>query len=184
MNLLDLVTYKRIQQGDIKEFEKLFRKYYQPLCLFANKFLRDMDSAEEIVQELFYNLWKNKESISITSSIKAYLYQSVRNNSLKYIEHLAVKERYSNEVKRQQVNSATDESNSIELAELNDVIEKTLNQLPERCRQIFLLSRFDGLKYHEIATKLSISVKTVEANMGKALQLFRTNLKLYDKLAC
>jgi RNA polymerase sigma-70 factor (ECF subfamily) len=184
MNLFDLVVFRKIQQGDIKEYEKLFRKYYQPLCHFANRFLKDMDSSEEIVQELFYNIWKNRESISITSSLKAYLYQSVRNNSLKFIEHLAVRERYSSEMKRQQNEGAGNDSDSVELAELNELIENTLNQLPERCRQIFLLSRYEGLKYHEIAEKLSISIKTVEANMGKALQLFRTNLKVYDKLAC
>jgi RNA polymerase sigma-70 factor (ECF subfamily) len=184
MNLFDLGIHKRIQQGDIKEFEKLFRKYYKPLCLFACKFLKDMDASEEIVQELFYNYWKNRETTTITTSIKAYLYQATRNNALKQIEHMAVRERYSAEMKRQYEANNFIESNSVELEELHDVIEKTLKQLPERCRQIFILNRFEGLKYHEIATKLSISVKTVEANMSKALQLFRTNLKIYDKLAC
>ena len=96
---------------------------------------------------------------------------------------MAVRERYSAEVRNtSQANQAFDENN-MEVTELNDVIERTLNELPERCRQIFMLSRFEGLKYHEIAKKLSISIKTVEANMGKALQLFRTKLKLYDNFA-
>jgi len=184
MSLFDLGVHRRIQQGNIKEFEGLFRKYYAPLCHFANKFLKDMDSAEEIVQDFFYNYWKNKESIVITTSLNAYIYQSIRNKALKQIEHMAVREKYSSEVQNFSQNDAPSAAECLELKELNEIIEKTLNQLPERCRQIFMLSRFEGLKYQEIAQQLSISVKTVEANMGKALQQFRTNLSLYNKLAC
>lgn len=183
MNLFEINVHKKIQQGDVKEFEKVFRKYYEPLCRFAFTFLRDMDSAEEIVQELFYNYWKNRKTILITASIKSYLYQSVRNNALKHIEHLAVRERYSVEVRNTSTANQAFDENNMEVTELNEVIERTLNELPERCRHIFMLSRFEGLKYHEIAKKLSISIKTVEANMGKALQLFRANLKLYDNFA-
>lgn len=184
MNLFDLGVHKRIQQGDISEFERVFRKYYEPLCHFAFKYLKDIDSAEEVVQEFFYIYWKNRENIQINTSLKSYLYQAVKNNALKQIEHMAVKERYAKEMKLQQEVFSQNEPSSIEYTELNEVIDKTLNQLPERCREIFMLSRFEGLKYHEIAKRLSISVKTVEANMGKALQLFRTNLSIYDKLAC
>ncbi|MBN1990141.1 MAG: RNA polymerase sigma-70 factor [Bacteroidales bacterium] len=184
MPLAHLSSQKRIQKGDLKEFETLFKCYYEPLCRYANSFLRDMDMAEELVQEFFYNYWKNRESITIQLSLKSYLYRSIRNSALRYLEHLAVRLRYANSVKASANETDTPTpTDELELAELNKVIEDTLNQLPDRCREIFTLSRFEGLKYHEIADALSISVKTVEANMAKALQLFRKNLQQYNRLA-
>ena len=143
-----------------------------------------MDAAEEIVQDLFYNYWKNKETLEVKISLKSYLYQATKNKCLKAIKHSLVKERYSSEMMRQQDETDTSSTNSLELEELNDVIEETLNKLPEKCKQIFILSRFEGMKYSEIAENLSISIKTVEANMGKALKAFRENLKQYDHLTC
>jgi RNA polymerase sigma-70 factor (ECF subfamily) len=183
MNLFELNTLRRIKQGDVKEFEKLFRKYYPVLCMFTRKYVNDMDSAEEIVQDLFYKLWKDRESIDVKTSLKAYLFQSVKNKALKVIDHNAVKQKHAAYVKQDLESTSVDNSDSIEVTELSEAITRTLNQLPERCREIFILSRFDGLKYHEIAEKLSISIKTVEANMGKALQLFRSSLKPFDNLA-
>lgn len=175
-------THRRIQEGDIKEFEKLFRKLYTPLCHFAYRFLKDMDAAEEIVQDLFFNYWKNKEKLEVNISLKSYLYQATKNKCLKAIKHTLVKERYSSAMMKQQAEFDSNSFNSLEIEELNDVIEETLNKLPEKCKQIFILSRFEGLKYIDIANKLSISVKTVEANMGKALKAFRESLKQYDPL--
>jgi RNA polymerase sigma-70 factor (ECF subfamily) len=182
MNVFKVSAHKKIQQGNIKEFEKVFRDYYSPLCHFAFRYLKDMDSAEEIVQDLFYMYWKNRERIEITTSLKSYLYQATKNKCLKHIEHKSVEDRYTKEMLLQP-NYEGAYSNNIETDELNQVIENTLNQLPDRCREIFVLNRFEGFKYQEIADKLSISIKTVEANMGKALKLFRVNLKLYNQLA-
>ncbi len=184
MTITDLTIQRRIKQDNIKEFEKLFKDLYSPLCTYAFSILKDMDTAEEIVQDFFYNFWKNRQSLNIQISLKSYIYRSIRNNSLKYIEHKVVVKRYEQSVKDQLVESSISFSgDELELQELNAVIEETFNELPERCRLIFTLNRFDGLKYQEIADKLSISIKTVEANMGKALQLFRKNLKQYDRLA-
>lgn len=184
MGLGNLSIQRRIRQNDLEEFENLFKTYYSPLCHFACKFTRDMDVAEEIVQEFFYNYWKNREELDIKISLKSYLFRSIRNNSIKYLEHLAVRNRYAQSVKDTTPEAESYYSNTtIEVKELNEVIENTLKALPERCQQIFRLNRFEGLKYQEIADKLSISIKTVEANMGKALQLFRRNLKHYDEYA-
>lgn len=179
MRLSITSTHKRIQRGDIKEFENLFRKLYSPLCHFAYRFIKDMDSAEDIVQDLFYNYWKNREKIEITTSLKSYLYQAVRNKCLKAIDHQQVKDRYSTEIQSQNLETGDLSPTSIETQELNQIIENTIDELPERCKEIFIMNRFEGMKYHEIAQKLSISVKTVEANMGKALRIFRVNLKGY-----
>jgi RNA polymerase sigma-70 factor, ECF subfamily len=182
MNLTDYFVQKKIQGGDIREYERLFKKYYGPLCQSACKILRDMDMAEDIVQEFFYQFWKNRESFTLRVSLNAYLFQSVRNNSLHYLEHL--------EVRRQYASMLLDETGSgqqvmqqdgPEIGEINQLVDSTLEGLPERCSTIFRMNRFEGKKYREIAEILSISVKTVEADMGKALQVFRETLKEYHQ---
>lgn len=183
MNLTDIYIQKRIQGGDIKEFEKLFHKYYQPLCLHAFKILNDMDLAEDIVQEFFYQCWKNRQNLHVTTSINAYFYEAIRKNSLHYIEHLNVRKQYA----EQAHNSETEmedggQLQEIGLIELNKIVNLTLERLPDRCSRIFKMNRFEGKKYREIAVLLSISVKTVEADMGKALQFFRETLQEYRNI--
>jgi len=178
MSLTDFYIQRKIQGGDIWEFERLFVKYYEPLCGQANKILRDMDTAEDIVQEFFYNFWKNRETFSPKLSLNAYLYQSIRNNALHHLQHLAVRETYAQHVMRTSFETEPEGSqDSVEMDELNSVITATLKQMPERCSTVFRMNRFEGKKYREIAEILSISVKTVEADMGKALQFFRISLK-------
>jgi len=173
------LSLKRIQKGDLKEFERLFRELYSPLCFYANKYLQDKDKAEEIVQDIFYGIWKKRAKLSIKVSFKSYLYKAVHNNCLQLIQHHAVEDKYKQYVKNEVSHFQSDPVKEMELQEMNEVVEQTLDSLPERCKEIFSLSRFEGLKYREIAEKLKISTKTVEANMGKALQAFRKNLKQY-----
>ncbi len=171
--------FKRIQKGDLKEFERLFKELYSPLCLYANKYLQDADKAEEIVQDIFYGIWKNRAKLNIKVSFKSYLYRAVQNNCLQLIQHSAVEDRYKQYVKKEVTHFQSDPAKEMELQEMNKVVEQTLDSLPDRCKEIFSMSRFEGLKYREIAEKLQISTKTVEANMGKALQAFRKSLKQY-----
>ncbi len=170
---------KAIRKGDIKAFEVLFKTYYKVLCLYAGLYVKDIDLAEEIVQELFYHIWKNREKLYINQSTKAYLYHATQNRCLKMIRSQQVASRYADYVKHapaQQVSTPLDELNA---KELDLIIEQTLNALPVRTEEIFRMNRFEGLKYAEIAQKLSISVKTVEANMGKALKVFYKKLHEY-----
>ena len=184
MNLNDFNIQKKIQGGDIKEFEQLFTKYYEPLCRFANSLLKDMDTAEDIVQEFFYGFWKNRESFALKLSLNSYLYQSIRNNALHHLQHIAVRQKYADTLKNEsQGFSSISQPDEIGYRELNKVIAETLKQLPERCSRVFCMNRFEGKKYREIAEILSISIKTVEADMGKALHLFRETLKDYKTLA-
>lgn len=173
------LSLQRIQKGDLKEFERLFKTLYSPLCAYANKYLQDKDKAEEIVQDIFYGIWKNREKLDIKVSFKSYLYRAVSNNCLQLIQHQAVQDKYVQHVKNEVVHYQADPVKEMEMQEMNKVVEETLESLPERCKKIFSMSRFEGLKYREIADKLKISQKTVEANMGKALQAFRRNLKQY-----
>ena len=180
MNLTDLFIQKKIQGGDIREFERLFTKYYGPLCHHAEKILKDMNAAEDLVQEFFYQFWKNRETFSLKLSLNAYLYQSIRNNALHYLEHLAVRKRYAEKVFSESRNLEPVQLHSeAELTDMSKIIDATMKQLPERCSRIFRMNRFEGKKYREIAEIMAISVKTVEADMGKALLMFRKSLKEY-----
>lgn len=168
---------------DLKSFESIFREYYRMLCSYAYRFVNDSDTAEEIVQELFFRLWEKRSELQITSSMKSYLFSAVHNRCLKFIEHRNVEAKYKNYYLLHGSEIDNGQQHSSNVKELQGIIERTLDSLPERCSRIFRLNRFEGLKYNEIAIKLSISVKTVEANMGKALKLLRRNLKQYVEIA-
>jgi RNA polymerase sigma-70 factor (ECF subfamily) len=163
----------RIRMGDIKAFESLFRSSYSSLVKYATTILKDHDSAEEIVQDLFYRLWKERQKLNIESSLNGYLFRSVYNRCLHHIEHQKVVQKYQSDMKYVGYDSPATPLQAVQLGELQEKIARTLEELPDRCGEIFYLNRFEGLKYREIADKLSISVKTVEANMGRALKEFR-----------
>lgn len=166
-----------LKKGNLKEFEALFRFYYPILCNYSIRFVKDTSQAEEIVQDLFCQIWENRKKLKIHSSFKSYLYKATYLNSLQYLRKKGIESKYEEYYKRKSDNTTL--NNSLEEAEIQTIIQSTLTNLPERCSKIFKMNRFEGLKYKEIADKLSISVKTVEANMGKALKAFRQNLKDY-----
>jgi RNA polymerase sigma-70 factor (ECF subfamily) len=172
----DSETIRRIRRGDKQEFEKLFRSSYVSLVRYARILLKDHDMAEEIVQDLFFRLWQDRETLKIESSLNGYLFRSVHNKSLHYIEHLKVVSRHAGEMASSASRSSEPVTEEIYYTELQERVTRVLERLPERCRAIFRMSRFDGLKYNEIADKLSVSLKTVEADMGKALREFRKAL--------
>ena len=180
MPIKGLTIHNRIRNDDISAFEVLFKNYYARLVEYAYLILRDMDASEEIVQDFFYNYWKNRKEISIRFSVKAYFFRSVRNNCLNYLEAVKVRRKYAEKVISGLKEDAGYTEEGLELAELNELLEDTLSELPDRCSRIFRMSRFEGKKYEEIAGELSVSVKTVEANMGKALRLLRERLKHYN----
>jgi len=167
---------RRIRQGDIGQFESLFRSSYVSLVRYAKTLIKDHDTAEEIVQDLFFRLWQDKEKLNIESSLNGYLFRSVHNKCLHFIEHKKVVERYAEEMSLIQPDKQENPSDILQYRELQAKVSKILERLPERCGQVFYLSRFEGLKYSEIAEKLSVSVKTVESNMGRALKEFRKAL--------
>lgn len=169
-----------LQEGDEGVFEKLFKAYYSPLCQYAFTLLKDKDESEEIVQGVFHNFWEKKAQVEIKTSLKSYLYKMVYHLCLNRLKHQKVKEAYLdyNATQIQQnYASATDLANE---NELKAKIEEAMNSLPEQCRLVFRLSRFEELKYAEIAEHLGISIKTVENQMGKALKILR--IKLADFL--
>ncbi|MCU0473741.1 MAG: RNA polymerase sigma-70 factor [Bacteroidales bacterium] len=173
----DSEIIRRIRQGDKKQFESLFRSSYVSLVRYARSIVKDHDTGEEIVQELFFRLWQDREKIKIESSLNGYLFRAVHNRCLHLIEHNRIVEKHAQEISYKQTSNVENPSEIIQYKELQAKIARILEKLPERCGRIFCMNRFDGLKYAEIADKLSISVKTVEADMGRALREFRKELK-------
>jgi RNA polymerase sigma-70 factor (ECF subfamily) len=169
----DTEIIRRIRQGDTGQFESLFRSSYVSLVRYAKTLVKDHDTSEEIVQDLFVRLWQDKEKIKIESSLNGYLFRSVHNRCLHLIEHNKVVEKYAQELAYSQPENQDNPMESINYKDLQAKIAGILERLPERCGRIFCMNRFEGLKYTEIAEKLSVSVKTVEANMGRALKEFR-----------
>lgn len=159
------------------DFEVLFKTHYKALHAYAAVILKDEDDAEEIVQQLFLKFWEKRELLAVQTSLKAYLYKCVYHDSLNYLKHQKVKEKYQDFTQHRMDNSYNDR---IEVSELQEQINLALNDLPEQCRTIFQMSRFEDLKYREIADELGIAVKTVENQMGKALRIMR--IKLADFL--
>lgn len=165
------------QISDEKAFDEQFRLWYSPLVRYALSFTEgDQEAAEDLVQEAFAKLWTQRETIDFQHTVKAYLYRMVHNQALNRLRAHRTQERYVNHQTRymaQEFDAPHDES------ELQKRFQQVLNDLPAQCRQVFGLSRFEELKYREIADKLGISVKTVETHMGKALRIMRHELAEY-----
>jgi RNA polymerase sigma-70 factor, ECF subfamily len=168
----DILLYQQLVSGSKVAFDTLFRKYYQALCRFAFLFNGNKDEAEDAVQTAFIALWEAKSAITITRSLKAYLYQMVRNNALMQIRKSNTRLQYEQQyVETQEAMIPDDKSFTDE--EINNMVMKGMALLPDKCRTIFSLSRYDGLTYDEIAEYLEISPKTVENQMGIAFQKLR-----------
>jgi len=157
-----------------KKFELLFKDLFKPLCGFSMKYIGEMEEAKSLVHEVFISLWEKFETLPEDTNHRSYLYTAVRNRSLNYIrdrKKLVGLEDISEQ--------GTEETNAFEVRELEKEIELAINTLPEKCRMVFEMSRYEELKYAEIAQKMNISVKTVEAQMSKALSVLRQALAKY-----
>lgn len=179
----DLLLIKKIKEGDIKSFEYVFRKYYSSLIFFSTGITGRTEAAEEIIQDLFYVLWKERENLNILRSLKAYLYGAVRNRSLQYCERRKLDEKYRGTIDAGSFDiTQSSAQEEIELKELEDVVKRTMEKMPERRRRIFKMHRFENLKYMEIAEILTLSVKTIEAEMGKALKTLRKEIDYHTSI--
>ena len=170
--------FEKLKAGNKLAFEKLFKYYYGPLCVYASQIIRDDVSAEEIVQDFFVKFWERKNHIKIESSLKSYFFRSIKNLCLNRIKHEQIKLLHANKIiSESEQNGFGDHFIEVDLKK---DIEESIAALPEKRREIFRLSREEGLKYREIAEKMSISVKTVEAQMGLAIKTLRDKLKKYN----
>lgn len=157
-------------------FEQLFKKYFRELHAYAFTLVKDWDIAEEIVQAMFLKLWEKEEAVQVSASIRSYLYKSVYHSSLNHIRGQKVQQKYLTTTVIS-INHQTDNTaQKLTLSELEVHLHKAISKLPEKCRAIFHLSRFEEMKYQDIAHHLHISIKTVEAQMSKALRILRKEL--------
>ena len=160
-------------------FDFIFQYYYAGLCAYCERITGKQEVAEDIVQELFMTLWIKHEQIKITSSLKNYLFASVKNRSLDFLKREQRKSHKLEHIAEKQELPENLSSLWFAEAELQAVVEKSMEKLPPRCREIFELSRFEGLKNQEIADKLNLSKRTVELQVSNALKQLRTDLKDY-----
>ncbi|MBN1339811.1 MAG: RNA polymerase sigma-70 factor [Bacteroidales bacterium] len=169
------VTYRCL---DKDAFEKLFKGHFLHLCNFAVGYTGDMEACREIVQEVFLNLWQNRENIDPEKPVKSYLFTSVKNRCL---NHIRDNKKFRSSLLDLDVleNDSAEAGDAFPALELQDQIRKALDKLPEKCREVFELNRVSGMKYKEVSEKLGISVKTVEAQISKALRILREELKDY-----
>jgi RNA polymerase sigma-70 factor (ECF subfamily) len=169
-----------IRQGNSQSFELLYRVLYPRLCVYARKFLQNTDDAEEVVQELFYNLWKNRDNLDENKSLYSYLFTSVKNSCLNLIQSKKCRTTHAELMRLLYVEGSADNNNSYHTLlalDLEKDFQSALEKLPQECRKIFVLSRIEGLKYQEITARLNVSIKTVETQMSRALSKLRLQLK-------
>lgn len=172
------ILFAEIRNGSEQAFNKAFDLYYSRLCFFADKILHDFDLSRSLVQQVFVDLWIKRSRLQI-DSLQSYLYQSVRNASLDVLKHKKTESKYLATLGKEEAVQLTD---LMEDAELADRINRAIQNLPEKCREIFILCRFDELKYAEIAARLNISVKTVEMQISIALKKLRKELSDYQMI--
>jgi RNA polymerase sigma-70 factor (ECF subfamily) len=164
-----------LSKRDEATFEQVFKTHYKNLYAYAFTILKDEDEAEEMVQQVFFKLWERSAHLSFSGPIAAYLYRAVHNESLNFLKHQKVKAGHQLHVAYSMKKTEQAQPRMVR-KELENKFREALNELPEQCRTVFQLSRFEDMKYKEIAEKLDISIKTVENHMGKALKLLRAKL--------
>ncbi len=165
----------QLRAGSEAAFDSIFRSHYAHLVGVAGAMLRDSAAAEEVVQDVMLELWRRRETVAIETSLRAYLFRATRNRALNHIRHEKVARRAEPHAGPDAHVPAAADARIVQ-QEIQEALRGAVRELPARCREVFELSRVHGLKYAEIATTLEISVKTVEAQMGKALRLVRERL--------
>lgn len=177
----DLIDFKATREGKTLPFERLFRKYYSPLCNYCQGIVVEKEIGEDIVQDVFVYLWNNRETISIKTSIKAYLYSSVRHGALAYLKKQTLERVHSPRLTEFITYLQESEYSEEELSNLEEA-QKILQELPEQCRTVFLMNCIDGKRYKEIAEELNISINTVKTHLSKAYRIFRERLQSSNAL--
>jgi len=170
--------FDEVKKGNKTAFEKLFKEFYSHLCAYANTFVKDIDASQDLVQDFLFHIWEIKAELPLDVPVKAYLFKSVHNRCLNLIKHEQVKSKHQEQTFQELKDSYYEDIENGH-DELHDKIRQTIDKLPPERRKVFIMHRYDELKYREIAEKLNISIKTVENQIGKALAFLRDELKDY-----
>lgn len=183
MLLTDSILVKFLKEGNQEVFESVYKKFYGPLYVYSKEYVVDGDIAHGIVQDTFLKLWEKRTNLDDNTYLQSYLYRLTRNNCLNYLKHLKVQEKYKkfSRIKKLEIelnSTALNHSSAEKIIsdELEEKINETIESLPPKCKQIFKMSRYDEMKYKEIAKELNLSVKTVENQIIKALGILRKHL--------
>lgn len=161
-----------------QEFKKLFEQYYNPLCNFANAILYDSNKAEDAVQDVFVKMWQKKATVGGLENVKSYLFTATKNKCIEYLRKLKLDRKLSEENEsRLEMSSSINIDDEADKYVLKEKLFNSIRQLPPKCRDVFTMSKINGLTYSEIADELGISPKTVENQMGRALRLLREMMK-------
>jgi RNA polymerase sigma-70 factor (ECF subfamily) len=177
----DAALVARVQTGDIAAFETLFRIHSEGLCAHACRYLQSREEARDVVQDLFLWIWDHRYEWRVEGSLQAYLYRSTHNRSFGRLRHRRLEQRFRDAQMRavESTSAAVAPDHADAAAHLSDLaqaVERVMADLPERCREVFALNRQHHLTYPQIAEVFDISVKTVEAHMGRALKVLRAKL--------
>lgn len=162
--------------SDNHTIEQYFFEYFEVLHRYAYTLLKDNEDARDVVQQVFMHLWEKKETLSIKQSVRAYLYTATHNHCLNRIKSRQTRQRHYNRFATGQDHATWNNEEQVSVRALKNEVLTAMESLPEKCREVFYKSRFEEKTYPEIAKELDISVKTVEAHMGKALHALRTKL--------
>jgi RNA polymerase sigma-70 factor (ECF subfamily) len=173
--LTDHELLAELRRGNDDAYDVIFRTYYARLVHFGESILGERAPAEEIAQDVMLELWRRRTSLTVDTSLQGYLFRATRNRCLNYLRHEKVVKRGSVFAAREMTTPARGDREVVE-EEMDAALQQALEHLPPRCREVFELSRVQGLKYAEIAAALGISIKTVEAQMGKALKILREQM--------
>lgn len=161
-----------------QEFKKLFEQYYNPLCNFASTILHSRIKAEDAVQDVFIKMWQKKDTVGGLENVKAYLFTATKNKCFEYLRKLKLERKLSEENEsRLEMSSSINIDDEADKYVLKEKLFNSIRQLPPKCRDVFTMSKINGLTYSEIAIELGISPKTVENQMGRALRLLREIMK-------
>jgi RNA polymerase sigma-70 factor (ECF subfamily) len=164
-----------LQKGNERAFNSIFKQYYKPLCQFSYSFIKVQDTAENLVQEVFAKLWEKRENITNIDNLLSYLMGMVRNQSIDFLRKEKTNSKIFNNIRLEKSENTTEEQ--ISKNEFEEKLLKSIMNLPERCRTAIEMSRLEGLSNKEIAQKMEISVKGVEALIGRSLKLLRSELQ-------
>ena len=171
--IFEELLVEKLRKGDPDSFSDIFSAYYQDLVFFAYTFLHDLPASEDIVQDTFVWLWESRKNLNITVSLKSLLLKTIQNKCIDWHRHKKITTSHGEYM----LNSAPlyeySTDNYLLRSEMEQIIEKALEQLPANIAESYKMSRQEGLKYHEIAEKLDVSVRTVEVRISKALELLR-----------